>query len=320
MTKDIQDSFPRSASTAGVSFSADARGQLVLVVDAAEEARRIALQGLDGLCDVFCADTGQQAIQLAIQYRPDLILLSASMPDLDGLEIIRQLKQDKLTQNISVVFVTQAANEAQEAESFALGASDYIVASRNANILKARVGIHLRADLQRKTLERLSQFDGLTGVLNRRLFDDLLAQYWSAMRDLAQPLSLLLIDVDNFKSINDTLGHQAGDDVLRLVALAIREEIDRTGDIVARYGGEEFACLLPDTDLTRAREIAEHIRLAVNRLQAGDPDAGTMRALSVSIGVACTQADCFQSGVALIACADRRLYAAKRQGRNQIVF
>jgi len=300
-------------------FSLDVPQQRVLIVDDDESVRDDAMLALAPVCEVVCATRGAEAIELATVNRPDLILLGTVMSDMSGFDVIRQLKTRKQTEHIPVIFVTKTGNEDEEVASFALGAFDYISLPRNASILTARVGIHLRADMQRKTLERLSRFDSLTGVLNRRLFDDLLTQYWTDQQDGDRSLSLLLIDVDNFKNINDTLGHQAGDEVLRLVARTIWQQLDRPGEIVARYGGEEFACLLPDSDLQRARDIAEVIRLAINQLKVGDCEAGTMRALSVSIGVACTRADTLQSCYELIASADRRLYAAKRQGRNQIV-
>ncbi len=314
MVKDNQD-YP----FAGDFFSTDPRRQSVLIVEDVEHTVSNASLALGDLCEVLWADSGWQAIRLAKTHRPDLIMLSTRMPDMDGFEIIKLLRVDKETRSIPVVFMSKEKDEAQEAEGFALGAIDYITTPQSASILQARISIHLRADLQRKKLERLAQFDGLTGVLNRRVFDHLLAQCWDALLDSDEPLSLLFIDIDYFKQINDTFGHLSGDDVLRLVATTITQQVDLAVDIVARYGGEEFSCLLPGKDLSQARSTAEKIRQAVNLLTAGDSQNGTARFLSVSIGIACTVAQSYQSSQELIAGADQRLYFAKRQGRNQIV-
>lgn len=300
-------------------ITANMRHQSVLIVDDAENTIANASLALDGMCEVICAKSGAKAIRLAAEHRPDLILLSTSMPDMDGFEVISLLKTDRYTRAIPVVFMSKDDDEAEEAKSFASGAIDYITTPLSAAILQARVSIHLRANLQRKKLERLSQFDGLTGVLNRRIFDDFLRQCWSSMQNTDRSLSLLFIDVDNFKHINDTFGHLAGDDALRLVATTITQQIDRASDIVARYGGEEFACLLPDTDVEGARRLAEKIRAAVNRLEVGCSAVGTSKYLSVSIGIASTGCETYHNCQEMVASADRKLYAAKRQGRNTVV-
>ncbi len=299
---------------------ANARTQSVLIVDDVENNISNASVVLNDTCEVILAQNGLEALRLANKLRPDLILLSTRMRDMDGFEIISQLKSNHYTRAIPIVVMSKAGDEVEETKSFALGAIDYITIPQSASILQARVRIHLRADQQRKTLQHLSQFDGLTGVLNRRIFDDLLMQCWNARKETNRSLSLLFIDVDNFKDINDAFGHLVGDDALRLVAKTITNQIERASDIVARYGGEEFSCLLPNTEVEGAKRLAEKIRIAINRLEVQDPQGRDTKSLSVSIGIASTSSEAYPSYQDFISSADRRLYAAKRSGRNVVVY
>lgn len=301
------------------SVFSNIRPQCVLIVDDSDINISNGSRALEGMCEVISSKSGKLAIRLAAERRPDLILLNIDMPDANGFDIIKALKSDNCTHGIPVIFMSKVESEAEEAESFALGATDYIAFPQNATILQARVSIHLHADRQRKVLERLSQVDGLTGVLNRRVFDDLLEQYWTVHYGSDQPLSLLLMDIDHFKHINDNLGHLCGDDALRLVATTIAQQVNPDLDIVARYGGDEFVCLLPDRSQVDALEIAEKIRLAVNQLEVADKMRKTVNSLSVSIGVASTLDEMISSCKDLIASADRQLYEAKKQGRNKVV-
>ena len=165
-------------------------------------------------------------------------------------------------------------------------------------------------------LERLSQTDGLTRLANRRHFDRSLAREYARHLRKGAPLSLLMIDVDHFKRVNDHYGHAMGDDYLRAVARALERDVARVTDVVARYGGEEFACLLPDTDLQSARMLAEHIRAGVAELNLPNVNAETPY-LTVSIGVATLEGG-EHSAHALVARADAQLYAAKQAGRNRV--
>ena len=165
-------------------------------------------------------------------------------------------------------------------------------------------------------LERLSQTDGLTRLANRRHFDRSLAREHARHLRKGTPLSLLMIDVDHFKRVNDLYGHAMGDDYLRAVARALERDVARATDVVARYGGEEFACLLPDTDLDSARAVAEHVRAGVAELRLPNIQADTPY-LTVSIGVATLEGG-EHSAQALVASADTQLYAAKQAGRNRV--
>ncbi|MDR7867448.1 MAG: diguanylate cyclase [Sporomusaceae bacterium] len=167
-------------------------------------------------------------------------------------------------------------------------------------------------------LQRLSNQDGLTGIANRRVFDDFLDRVWrQAMRD-REPVSLLMADIDKFKLFNDTYGHQAGDDCLRQVAWAIADVAGRAGDLAARYGGEEFAVVLAGTDSMGAAVVAEKIRVAVASLNIAH-DAGVDKVVTISLGLATMSPRDGERTESLIAAADQALYGAKQQGRNRVV-
>ena len=169
-----------------------------------------------------------------------------------------------------------------------------------------------------KQLEEYSYQDGLTGVANRRMFDQTLAQVWVQATQQKAPLSLLLIDVDFFKGFNDCYGHLQGDTVLRQVAQLLAGAGLRSKDFFARYGGEEFALILPETDLNAAYKVAERCRQLIFKAQIANAGSSVCPVLTISIGVATVQADHQHSPETLIACADRLLYQAKEKGRNRI--
>lgn len=171
---------------------------------------------------------------------------------------------------------------------------------------------------QRLVMQRLLATDALTGIANRRSFDEALASEWRRCGRSGLPLSLLMIDVDHFKAYNDRFGHQEGDTCLRRVALALTECLGRPGDMVARYGGEEFVCLLPEIDRRGAAKVARKLARSIDRIGMAHPDSPHGGKLTVSIGVA-TACEIFGNSSELIALADRLLYAAKNAGRNRLV-
>jgi diguanylate cyclase (GGDEF)-like protein len=267
---------------------------------------------------VLMATSGQQALAVCARTPPDLILLDVVMPDMDGHEVCRLLKADPLLQDIPVIFVTAQRDELAETQGLDAGAVDFISKPINPRVVRARVKTHLTLKSQSDQLRALAYMDGLTGVANRRRFDETLQNEWLRSQRSGQPLSLLMIDLDHFKRFNDSLGHPAGDEALRHCAAVLGQCAARPADLLARYGGEEFVCLLPNTPLDGALQVAQSMREALSANPVAHPDSPLGPSITLSLGVAC--ADTFQGfePAALLACADGQLYQAKQGGRNLV--
>ncbi|MCK1791967.1 diguanylate cyclase [Pseudomonas violetae] len=237
-------------------------------------------------CDVFMATGGEQAISVCQTQLPDLILLDVVMEGMDGHEVCRRLKVDPMTQGIPIIFITAQHQESDEVLGLELGAVDFITKPINTTIVRARVRTHLTLKIQSDLLRSMALMDGLTGVANRRKFnEDILADWRLCFRE-QKPLSLILVDVDYFKRYNDHYGHPAGDGCLKSIAQALSEAVRRPYDLVARYGGEEFACVLPNTALSGAVEIAERMRERVRTLGIEHAASDVDRVVTISLGVA----------------------------------
>jgi diguanylate cyclase (GGDEF)-like protein len=268
-------------------------------------------------CQVFMATSGAQTLQQCQDNPPDLVLLDIVMPGMDGFEVCRRLKAEEATRNIPVIFVTAENDPTQETLGLSLGAVDFIAKPINPSVLRARVKTHLLLKYQSDVLRKLVFFDGLTGVYNRRHFDQQLTQEWARSTRAGSPLSLIFLDVDFFKRYNDRYGHQAGDDCLRTISKILQKSLKRASDLVARYGGEEFACILPDTDHEHARQIAGQLEQAVRAAQIPHHDSDVATVVTISLGVATrVGADRAELATDLLALADAELYKAKAQGRG----
>lgn len=265
--------------------------------------------------EVFMATGGAQALSLCQTILPDLVLLDVDMPGMDGLSVCRQLRAMPETCAIPVIFVTGSDGVADESDCWDAGCVDFVNKPVNVRTLRNRVDAHLQLKRQADQLRALAFTDGLTGLTNRRHFEDRLQQAWTSCARDARPCAALMLDIDWFKRYNDTYGHQAGDDCLRQVASAMAAQLRRPDDVLARYGGEEFVCLLPGTDLAGAQRVAQALETAVRAcaIVHGGADSGIV---SISIGVAALQARQDNSGQELIALADAQLYQAKRAGRG----
>jgi diguanylate cyclase (GGDEF)-like protein len=267
-------------------------------------------------CQVFMATSGAQALRQCRDNPPDLVLLDVVMPEMDGYEVCRQLKADETTRHIPVIFVTAENDPAKETLGLDLGAVDFIAKPINPSVLRARVKTHLLLKYQSDMLRKLVFFDGLTGVYNRRYFDQQLAQEWARSARSGSGLSLIILDIDYFKRYNDHYGHQAGDDCLRRVSKLLQENLKRAADLVARYGGEEFACILPDTKHDDAMQIASHLEQALRAAQIAHEGSEVAPVVTASLGVAsCVSALGVGTASDLLALADTQLYRAKSDGR-----
>lgn len=186
---------------------------------------------------VFFATNGSDALKIASTTIPDLILLDIMMPEMDGYEVCRKLKTDPLLRDIPVIFITAKSQQEDEATGLELGAVDYITKPFSPGIVRLRVRNHLELKRQRDLLGRLSFLDGLTGLPNRRGFDEFLSREWRRAVRNKSHISIVMIDIDKFKDYNDSYGHLAGDDCLKKVAAILENSLDRAADFVARYGG-----------------------------------------------------------------------------------
>lgn len=267
--------------------------------------------------EIMVATSGEEALKLAGSGKPDLILLDVLMPGMDGYEVCRRLKTDPLTEPIPVIFITARSEAEDETMGFDLGAVDYITKPFNFSVIVARVRTHVRLKRQSDLLERLVRCDALTGIPNRRAFDETLSREWERCRRTASPLSLLMIDVDKFKQYNDHYGHGAGDECLRRVAAALAACARRPADLVARYGGEEFAAVLPETDAAGARETAERLIDAVRALALPHASSDAAQVVTISIGLATLVPAAGVALSTLAEAADAQLYQAKEAGRNR---
>lgn len=269
-------------------------------------------------CAVFVAHSGTQALAFCQDNPlPDLILLDIVMPGMDGLEVCRRLKADALTADIPILFVTAQSTPQEESAALAAGGVDFISKPINHVVVRARVQTHLMLKAQSDQLRQSALCDGLTGIANRRHFDEALAREWRRGQRHQRPLALFLIDIDYFKKFNDHYGHLAGDECLRTVARTLQQQLKRGGDVAARYGGEEFACLLsniqPEDALSKAQALCRSVA-AMRLPHATSPVAPHV---TISVGVALWFFDREGTPTQLLAAADAALYVAKNAGRNR---
>lgn len=270
--------------------------------------------------EVFIATNGGQALELCHANPPDLILLDIVMPDMDGLQLCRLLKEELRTRDIPIIFVTAQDNPEYETRGLDAGAVDFISKPFNHAVVRARVQTHLTLKAQNDLLRSMAFIDGLTGVANRRRFDDCLETEWRYCLRHCFPLALFLIDIDHFKRYNDSYGHLVGDSCLRKVAMTLRDQLGRPHDLMARYGGEEFACLLPGIDMAGARHKARTMLEAVRALGIPHESSETAPHVTISLGMAIIIPFQDQNPDRLVALADARLYQAKQQGRDRVCW
>ena len=293
--------------------------QRILIVDDEKFNRQILSELLLPDYEVFLAKDGEQAIVCArAMPPPDLILLDVIMPGMDGYEVLQQLRADERTSDIPVIFVTGLTEEEDETKGLNMGAVDYVLKPFRSAVVRARVRNHMNYVWQRKQLERDAFIDGLTGIPNRRRFDQAMDIEWRRANRHGMKLSLAMVDVDFFKQYNDTYGHGAGDEVLRQIAKAMMQVINRSGELVARYGGEEFALLLPEIEPEEAVQIAERIRCAVEKLALRHEKSSTAPFVTISVGGVSLMPSINSTIAEILASADNQLYLAKGAGRNAV--
>ncbi len=300
-----------------MSFDIDRKFK-ILIVDDVPQHIKILGEALRQEHEVIAATSGTRALELVKEHQPDLILLDVLMPDSNGFEVLRSLKEDLFSRDIPVIFITSLDAAEDETRGFELGAVDYIVKPFRIPVVKARVKTHLRLRHQTELLKNLANLDGLTGLPNRRFFDERYELEWRRNKRSATSMAVIMADVDHFKAYNDTYGHLEGDNCLRLVAKKLGHgTLLRAADLLARYGGEEFVALLPLTDDTGALQVAEQMRENIFSLQLPHESSPVAPHVTVSLGVASIIPTDELMPEDLIDLADKALYQAKQNGRNQ---
>lgn len=279
---------------------------------------------------VLTASSGLQALAICAEQLPDLVLLDVMMPDMDGHEVCRRLKEDTRTKDIPIIFVTVQNDPDEEAMGLLLGAVDFIPRPVNATIVRARVRTHLQLRQAMHQVWEMAFHDALTGLPNRRLLSDRLGQAMAASQRSACYGALMFLDLDNFKPLNDVRGHEVGDLLLAEVSRRLTHCV-RGVDTVARFGGDEFVVLLSalapgrDESTERAATVAEKIRNALAQpyllplARAGSDSAMVEHSCTTSMGVALFLGH-DASTADLIKWADAAMYAAKEAGRNRVCF
>jgi len=267
--------------------------------------------------DVFMALTGEQALAFCRKTPPDLVLLDVLMPEMDGLQVCRALKEAPETAGVPVIFVTGLDDPEGEAACWDAGCVDFITKPINARTVRNRVRAHLMLKHQTDLLRRAAWIDGLTGVANRRQFDEQLHREWQRCRRSGASLSVAVVDIDLFRAYNETYGHLAGDDCLRQVAAAVQRSLLRPMDLVARTGGEKFTCLLPEIGLDGAQTIAERIESAIRDLHIPH-GANALGSATVSIGIASAVVNINEDPEGLLQRAALALHRAKGRGRGRV--
>lgn len=295
--------------------------------------------------EIVRANSGNEALARTLDHDFALILLDVQMPEMDGYETAELLRSNAKTRSIPIIFLSAAQKERQHVfKGYDSGGVDYILKPFEPVVLKSKMRIFLdmyrqRHQLEQKTreldaklveleevqqqleekneqLRRLSIRDGLTGLINRRRFDELMKTEWKRGLRNQHPLSVVIVDIDHFKAYNDHYGHLVGDDCLCRVAETLSVSLHREVDRVCRYGGEEFIAILPDTSMEGAVQVAERMRRNVCELRIRHKGSDTADYLTISVGVSCAVPRLDRHVAQLLDSADSALYEAKKSGRN----
>jgi len=315
---------------------------MVLLVDdqlVVGEAVRRALLDQPGMEFHFCSKP-EDALELAKTVQPTVILQDLVMPAMNGLDLVCQYRADPATKDIPIIVLSTKEEASVKSDAFRAGANDYLVKLPDRIELIARIRYHsaaylslvqrdqayraLRVSQQQLMeanleLQRLTNVDGLTGLSNRRYFNEYLETEWRHAIRVREPISLLMVDIDHFKQYNDTYGHLAGDEVLRTVAQTVMRSFSRPKDMASRFGGEEFAVILPQTVGRDLQMLGEKVVLAIAALDLPHSASATADRVTVSVGGAGLIPQRGDNLFTLVEAADKALYRAKGAGRNRAV-
>jgi len=292
----------------------------ILIVDDEASNLMILSDLLHDEYDIKVAKSAKKAFEILKNqdFSMDLILLDVIMPEMDGYEMCKVLKNDSNTNNIPIIFVTAKVNQEDEEYGLNIGAIDYITKPYNQTIIKLRVKNQIEAKLKSDMLEELSMYDGLTNIPNRRFFDERFEQLdKECVRDKTS-LCVMMLDIDYFKPYNDSYGHAKGDAALKKVASVLFKSLKRPSDFVARYGGEEFVILLKDVQKEDVAFVAKSLIEAVQALNIEHNNSTIEKYITISIGISFKESHENILKEEVLKMADDALYRAKESGRNRV--
>lgn len=286
----------------------------ILIVDDTESNIDILLELLSEEYDIIVATEGSVALEIAREDSIDLILLDIMMPKMDGYEVCRLLKEDEETKDIPVVFITAKIDEDSIEQGYVAGGIDYVTKPFKPRELSARIKTQLNLKFLIERLEFIASYDPLTGIYNRRKFFEVAQKQFDNHKE---NLFAIMMDIDNFKQINDTYGHPIGDKVINAVAKTVRDFLD-SESVFGRLGGEEFSIVCRSRSLEEITDLVESIRKAVGETETLSDENEGIRC-SISMGFAKGKYET-KNLDALLKEADIALYEAKGSGRNRSIF
>lgn len=293
----------------------------ILVVDDMTTTLLLLHDLLKDTYEVKIAKSGTKALEILESPNDiDLILLDIEMPDMNGYDVCKRIKNNETIKNIPIIFITGRTSQEDEEYGLNLGAIDYITKPFNKAIVKLRIKNYLDLKIKNDMLEKLSMYDGLTNIRNRRFFDETFEKTFSEIKRDKKSLAVLMIDIDFFKPYNDNYGHGQGDETLRKVAKALEKTIKRASDFVARYGGEEFVILLKDIKKDGVEAVANNLLNAVRELKITHEFSKIENYVTISIGASFYNSNSDVTKLELLLKADETLYNVKNSGRNNFAI
>ncbi|MGJ0320389.1 GGDEF domain-containing response regulator [Aliarcobacter cryaerophilus] len=293
----------------------------ILVVDDMTTTLLLIHDLLKDTYEVKIAKSGTKALEILESPNDiDLILLDIEMPDMNGYDVCKRIKNNETIKNIPIIFITGRTSQEDEEYGLNLGAIDYITKPFNKAIVKLRIKNYLDLKIKNDMLEKLSMYDGLTNIRNRRFFDETFEKTFSEIKRDKKSLAVLMIDIDFFKPYNDNYGHGQGDETLRKVAKALEKTIKRASDFVARYGGEEFVILLKDINKDGVEAVANNLLNAVRELKITHEFSKIENYVTISIGASFYNSNSDITKLELLLKADETLYSVKNSGRNNFAI
>ncbi|MFW2352562.1 diguanylate cyclase domain-containing protein [Aliarcobacter butzleri] len=293
----------------------------ILVVDDMTTTLLLLHDLLKDTYEVKIAKSGTKALEILESPNDiDLILLDIEMPDINGYDVCKRIKNNETIKNIPIIFITGRTSQEDEEYGLNLGAIDYITKPFNKAIVKLRIKNYLNLKIKNDMLEKLSMYDGLTNIRNRRFFDETFEKTFNEIKRDKKSLAVLMIDIDFFKPYNDNYGHGQGDETLRKVAKALEKTIKRASDFVARYGGEEFVILLKNIDKTGLQTVANNLLNAVRELKITHEFSKIENYVTISIGASFYNSSSDITKLELLLKADETLYSVKNSGRNNFAI